>query len=142
MTEKNLDPQVTEQTDREEQLNLILRGENNEQKDTLGSGMNLRSIMGGDFLTHPFFRRQIKLFILIIVYTIFYIGNRYTVQQQLIEIDKLEKKLVDIKYNALTRSSELTEMSRQSRIEEFIRSYDSELETATNPPFLIKEPEE
>ena len=36
-----------------------------------------------------------------------------------IEIDKLKKELIDIKYDALTRSSELMEKSRQSRIEDY-----------------------
>ncbi len=130
------------QADREKQLNQLLTGEDRAQKDTVGSGMSLRNIMGGDFLVHPFFRRQIKLLFLILIYVIFYIDNRYDVQQQMIEIDKLEKKLIDIKYNALTRSSELTELSRQSRIEEFIRSHQSDLQTATTPPFLIKKSEE
>ena len=42
--------------------------------------------------------------------------NRYSCQQEMIEIDKLKKDLTDIKYDALTRSSELMEKSRQSRI--------------------------
>lgn len=134
--------QNAEQADREKQLNQLLKGEDGAQKDTVGSGMSLGSIMGGDFLVHPFFRRQIKLLFLILIYVLFYIDNRYDVQQQMIEIDKLEKKLIDVKYNSLTRSSELTELSRQSRIEEFIRSHQSELQTATNPPFLIKKPED
>ena len=54
------------------------------------------------------------------ILTIFYISNRYSCQQEMIEIDKLKKDLTDIKYDALTRSSELMEKSRQSRIEEYI----------------------
>ena len=38
----------------------------------------------------------------------------------------------------LTRSSELMEKSRQSRIEEYISTEDSPLQTATNRPYLIK----
>ena len=40
--------------------------------------------------------------------------------------------------NVLTRSSELMEKSRQSRIEEYISSKESDLQTSTNPPYLIK----
>ena len=69
---------------------------------------------------------------------IFYIHNRYASQQQQIEIDRLKKELTDIKYDALTRSSELMEKSRQSRIEEYISSKESDLQTSTNPPYLIK----
>ena len=40
-----------------------------------------------------------------------YIHNRYASQQQQIEIDRLKKELTDIKYDALTRSSELMAVS-------------------------------
>ena len=66
------------------------------------------------------------------------IHNRYASQQQQIEIDRLKKELIDIKYDALTRSSELMEKSRQSRIEEYISNKESDLQTSTNPPYLIK----
>ena len=58
--------------------------------------------------------------------------------QFLLELDKLKKELIDIKYDALTRSSELMEKSRQSRIEEYIATKESDLQTSTNPPYLIK----
>ena len=79
---------------------------------------SLKSILGGDILA--------------------YIHNRYASQQQQIEIDRLKKELIDIKYDALTRSSELMEKSRQSRIEEYISNKESDLQTSTNPPYLIK----
>ena len=58
--------------------------------------------------------------------------------EYLAEIDRLKKELIDIKYDALTRSSELMEKSRQSRIEEYISNKESDLQTSTNPPYLIK----
>ena len=100
--------------------------------------MSIRSILGGDILANDFLKRQTSLLILVMILTILYIDNRYSSQQELIEIDKLKKKLTDTKYNALTRSSELMEKSRQSRIEEYISTEDSPLETATNRPYLIQ----
>ena len=97
-----------------------------------------KNIIGGDILAADFFRRQSKLIVLIMVLVIFYIHNRYAAQQQLIEIDRLKKELIDIKYDALTRSSELLERSRQSKIEEYIATKESDLQTSTNPPYLIK----
>lgn len=99
---------------------------------------SLKNIIGGDILARDFFRRQTKLLVLIMVLILFYIHNRYACQQQMIEIDKLKKELIDIKYDALTRSSELMEKSRQSRIEEYIATKESDLQTSTNPPYLIK----
>lgn len=72
------------------------------------------------------------------IFILFYIHNRYASQQQQIEIDKLKKELIDIKYDALTRSSELMEKSRQSRIEEYVSEEQSDLQTSTNPPYVIK----
>ena len=100
--------------------------------------MSIRSILGGDILANDFFKRQTTLLILIMVLTILYIDNRYECQQEMIEIDRLKKEWTDIKYDALTRSSELMEKSRQSRIEEYISAAGSHLETATNRPYLIK----
>lgn len=114
----------------------------NKQKKQKGNEtpnhMSIKSILGGDILANDFFKRQTSLLILIMVLTILYIDNRYTSQQELIEIDRLKKELTDIKYDALTRSSELMEKSRQSRIEEYISTGDSPLETSTNRPYLIK----
>ena len=98
---------------------------------------SLKSILGGDILATDFFRRQTKLLVLIMVLIIFYIHNRYASQQQQIEIDKLKKELIDIKYDALTRSSKKKKKSRQSRIEDYISTKESDLQTSTHPPYLI-----
>lgn len=96
-----------------------------------------RSILGGEVLVH-LMRKQANLIILIMILVILYIDNRYSSQQEMIEIDRLKKELIDTKYDALTISSELTEKSRQSRIEEYISAEGAPLETASTPPYLIK----
>jgi hypothetical protein len=108
------------------------------RKDVKNKRPSLNSILGGDILAADFIRRQTKLMVLIMMFVIFYIHNRYAAQQQMIEIDRLKQELTDIKYDALIRNSELMEKSRQSRIEEYISKKEMELQTATNPPYLIK----
>lgn len=102
--------------------------------------ITLGSIIGGDFLAHDILRRQTKLLIMIVIMTIIYIDNRYTSQMEMIRIDKLKKELTEAKYYALAISSELTERSRQSKIEEYINNNEGvvNLETAASPLFLIK----
>lgn len=113
---------------------------NNEpQEEKLKRRTKWKNIIGGDILAADFFQRQTKLLVLIMLLVIFYIHNRYAAQQQMIEIDRLKKELTDIKYDALTRSSELMERSRQSRIEEYVSTKESDLQTATQPPFLIED---
>ena len=50
--------------------------------------MSIRSILGGDILANDFFKRQTRLLILIMILTVLYIDNRYSSQQELIEIEK------------------------------------------------------
>ena len=114
------------------------KSKKNKKEAASSKHMSIRSILGGDILANDFFKRQTTLLILIMILTILYIDNRYSSQQELIEIDRLKKELTDIKYDALTRSSELMEKSRQSRIEEYISTGESPLETATNRPYLIQ----
>ncbi len=111
---------------------------NKKRKNAASKHMSIRSILGGDILANDFFKRQTSLLILIMVLTILYINNRYESQQEMIEIDRLKKELTDVKYDALTRSSELMEKSRQSRIEEYIATQENSLGTAKNRPYLIK----
>ena len=112
--------------------------EEKKQKKASTKGMSLKSILGGDILATDFFKRQFWLLVIIMIFTVIYISNRYSCQQEMILIDQLKKELTDIKYDALTRSSELMEKSRQSRIEEYISTQESELQTSTEPPFVIK----
>ena len=114
------------------------KSKKNKKEAASSKHMSIRSILGGDILANDFFKRQTTLLILIMVLTILYIDNRYSSQQELIEIDRLKKELTDRKYDALTRSSELMEKSRHSRIEEYISTGESPLETATNRPYLIQ----
>lgn len=114
--------------------------QNTEQNQNAAPQITLKSIFSGDILGHKFLKKQANLLILIVMLTILYIDNRYNSQQELIEIDKLKKELINAKYDALSVSSELTVRSRQSRIEEFITEENSAepLQTAATPPFLIR----
>lgn len=114
------------------------KGNNNNKKHHTRYS-SWRSIIGGDFLATEFVRRQARLLVLIMVLVLFYISNRYECQQQMIRIEDLKEELTDIKYDALTRNSELMERSRQSRIEEYVATQQSDLQTATTPPYLIRE---
>lgn len=103
------------------------------------SSFSFRRILGGDILQSEWLRRQIGLIVLVVALMIVYIGNRYASQQEMIKIDELKQKLTDVKYDALTRSSELLEKTRRSKIEEYLRqSKDSTLQTALVPPIVIE----
>lgn len=100
--------------------------------------LSLREILGGDILTGGWLRRQMGLIVLCTFFAIVYITNRYSSQQEIIEIERLKAELTEVKYRALTRSSELTVKTRQSQVEQSLRATpDSVLQMPKEPPFLI-----
>lgn len=106
------------------------------------ASLNLRTILGGDFLTADMVRRQIWLIVLMVIFTIIYVASRYQCQQDLIAIDKLEKELLHAKYKALSSSSTLTEKCRESHVLEALKqNKDSLLHISDQPPYIINIPE-
>lgn len=70
-----------------------------------------------------------------------YITNRYSVQRDLIEIDKLQKELKETKYKALYSTAIITEKSRESHILQMLQNNkDSTLKMATQPPYMVEVP--
>jgi hypothetical protein len=113
-----------------------------EDEETLTASVTLRKILGGDFLTAKMIRRQVGLLLIILAFTIVYISNRYSCQKDLLEIDRLNKVLLDAKYKALSSSSMLTEKCRESHVLEMLKNNkDSVLHIADQPPYIISIPE-
>lgn len=113
-----------------------------EDEQPQSSNFTLRKILGGDILSARFFRNNIWLIITIVIFTIIYISNRYSVQKYLIEVDKLQNELEDAKYRALSSSSQLTEKTRESHILEILKTRkDSVLKMSDRPPYIIDIPE-
>ena len=113
------------------------------EEDPNPSGkLNLRTILGGDLLTTQMVRSQIWLFIMIVAFSLVYVAFRYQCQQDMIKIDKLEGKLKDAKFKALSSSSTLTAKSRESHILGILKqNKDSLLHQADQPPYIIEVPE-
>lgn len=121
----------------------MIKEQAREEDPKLTPTLTLRTILGGDFLTADMVRRQIWLFVLMVIFTIFYVAFRYQCQQDLIAIDKLEKEVLDAKYRALSCSSTLTEKCRESHVLDILKqNQDSLLHQADQPPYIIEVPEE
>lgn len=124
-------------------LKDVIREQAIEDEAPMSKNFTLGKILGGDILTTQTMRRQIWLFLLITFFVVLYISNRYSCQQDLIEIDKLQKELQDAKYKALSTSSQLTEKSRESRVLELLQANnDSLLKIPSQPAYIIQIPEE
>lgn len=102
----------------------------------------LKKVLGGDILSTKTIRDQIWVFLLIAVFMIGYIANRYRIQKNLLEIDRLNTMLQDAKYKALSSSSQLTEKSRESHVLDMLKNNkDSVLKIPSQPPYIVNVPE-
>ena len=82
-------------------------------------------------------RRQVPLFLLITVFLVIYVSNRYSCQKYLIEIDQLNKELIDAKYRALSSSSQLTERCRESHVLDLLKNNQDSLLKIARQWFML-----
>lgn len=99
--------------------------------------LSLLYILGGGILKEDFIIRHTRMIVLVVILLFFFIGNRYTCMQKLREIDRLQQKLRDVRFEALSISSELTGNSRQSQVELLIEEQGIDLEGAKTPPYEL-----
>ena len=124
-----------------EALKEAIQEQAREDEQPQSSNFTLRKILGGDILSARLIRSQIWLIVLIVFFVVLYISNRYSVQKDLLEIDRLNTELKDAKYKALSSSSMLTEKSRESHVIELLKhSKDSMLKMPSQPPYIITVP--
>jgi len=142
--ETRKDEETKEQDTAGEQISLqeAIKEQAREDEQPQSANFTLRKILGGDWLTADFLRRQIGVILLIVGFTIVYISNRYSCQKDMLEIDRLNAELTDAKYKALSGSSELTEKCRESNVLDLLRNNkDSVLKVANQPPYIINIPQ-
>lgn len=140
--EKLVEEEAAEMKEQAKKTIQMIKEKAKEEDPKPNSAMTLRTILGGDFLTAEMVRRQIWLFVLMVIFCIVYVAIRYQCQQDMIAIDKLEKQLLDAKYKALSSSSTLTEKCRESHVLDALKqNRDSLLHISDQPPYIINVPE-
>ena len=118
-------------------INWLKKQVTNSKEFTGYSGNPVRDVFAGNILTRKNLTRQWKLLLLIGLLTFCYIGNRYGCESRIAEIGQLQRKLQDVKYDALSRSFELMSLGKQSEVEKAINNNDINLTESTTPPYRI-----
>ncbi len=99
---------------------------------------SIRDILNGNILTKKFIQKQYGLLIMIAVLCFVYVDNRYYCETQLNRENQLRKELKEIKYESLTISAELMQISRRSNILKMIEEKGLKLTEATQPPIKVE----
>jgi len=98
---------------------------------------NIRDVASGNILTKKFIQKQYGLLIMIAVLAFVYIDNRYYVETQMSRENRLRRELRDVKYESLTISAELMQISRRSNVLRMINERGLGLIESTEPPIKI-----
>lgn len=77
--------------------------------------------------------------IVVVLIFFFYIGYGFSTQNDLVEIERLKKELVQIRYRALNTTSDLSAKSKPSYVEDIINAGELGLEINSEPPFVLPE---
>ncbi|HET7732476.1 MAG TPA: FtsL-like putative cell division protein [Paludibacter sp.] len=100
---------------------------------------SVRDILNGNILTKRFFQKQYGLILLVAVLAFLYVDNRYYCETQLAKEIELKKKIQDVKYESLTISAELMQISRQSNVLKMINERGVTLIRTSTPPIVIED---
>lgn len=95
-------------------------------------------VLGGTILTEDVFLKNTRFLFVLFLIGALYIWNRYGCTGKMAEIEKYRKELKDVKYEALTISSELTSVSRQSRVQASIENNNLGLKPAKEPVYKLE----
>lgn len=84
------------------------------------------------------FLSQWKMLLLVLAGIFLYITNGYQAQVEMMKENELEAELKDWRYRSITRVSELTQLCRQSQLEQKLREQgDSTLAPSKIAPYVI-----
>ena len=77
--------------------------------------------------------------IMIAIVAISAISLRYSCEKKLAKIERLNRELLDKRFEALTRSSELIGISRPSQVKKLINEKGIEIEESDKPAYILND---
>ena len=99
---------------------------------------SIKNFLVGNILTEDYVIKQSKLLVLIVFLFVIFISNGYSCMKKLTKIENLKAKLMDVKYENLVISTELTSNSRQSQVEALLEAKGIELSGSKSPALEIR----
>ncbi len=103
--------------------------------------LTFKDVVNVRLLTKKLFTGQIYFIFLGVALGILYISNHYTVERLQNELYMLNREVKELRYEAVTTSSDLMSMSKQSEVLERMRARGVELNELTKPPRVLYVPE-
>ena len=126
-------PEVQDQVSDKEKLMRSLVSDDDEVDELTAA--SIRQMLDA---APRWFLSQWKMLLLVLAGIFLYITNGYQAQVEMMKENELEAELKDWRYRSITRVSELTQLCRQSQLEQKLREQgDSTLAPSKVAPFII-----
>ena len=100
-------------------------------------GVSFKDVINGKLVTQKLLGKQFKYIIFLVILAFFYIRNHYKVENLQRELYTLNKQVKELRYEALTTSSELMSMSKPSEVLEKVKRQGITLEELDEPPRIL-----
>ena len=99
---------------------------------------NLRNILDGSYMTRELVIKNFRYLILITVFGLVLIANRYHAEKIVRDINKIQLQIKELRSESITVSSKLMEISRQSSVAKLVKDRGLELEELKEPAKKIE----
>ena len=109
--------------------------EKQEKKESkLGS---IKDLLDGSLIANDFIVKQLPYIVFLVILAFIYIANRYNAEKVVRESIELTKEINDLRAEAITTSSELMFISKQSEVSKLVEKRGLGLKESVEPPRKI-----
>lgn len=98
---------------------------------------SVKDILDGSLIANDFILKQLPYIVFLVVMAFVYIANRYHAEKMVRESIELSKEISELRSQAITISSELMFISKQSEVAKLVESRGIGLKESVEPPRKI-----
>ena len=96
--------------------------------------LTFRDLIDGNVLTRKAVLKQSRFILLLVMIAFFSIANRNHAEKTMIQLNRLQSDVKELRARSISISSELVRISRQSEVKQLVNRYDLGLEENLEPP--------
>ena len=103
---------------------------------------SLRDLLDGNVLTRKAVLKQSRFILLLVLIAFLSIANRNHAEKTVIQLNRLQSDVKELRARSISTSSELVRISRQSEVTHLVNRYELGLEENLEPPKKLIQNEE
>lgn len=104
--------------------------------------LTFRDLLDGNVLTRKAVLKQSRFILLLVLIAFLSIANRNHAEKTVINLNRLQSDVKELRARSISTSSELVQISRQSEVKRLVNRYELGLEENLEPPKKLIQNEE